>query len=159
MWWVEAMMSTNQVAAIRMGMAIWFVNGLPDKGRGKGHGKANRPYGIRVNATARRAAGIAGSAASRGLNALEYAGLVEVIDRRKGCYPVVRITECETRRLELHQQQVALEAAKPKKKKQRSKGDQVVEVTATTATTNGQPTITTTDDFSQYNLDDTPPAF
>jgi hypothetical protein len=82
MWWLEQAAARGK-SALATGLALWFKRGLQGGRRGP----------IRVDASTRRAMGLSHDQASRGVHALEAAGLVKVHRGGRGRCAEVTITE------------------------------------------------------------------
>ena len=67
MWWLQRAAARGR-AALALGIALWFKHGL----------RAGLVAPIRVDASTRKAMGLSHDQASRGVHALEAAGLVKV---------------------------------------------------------------------------------
>lgn len=82
MWWLQRAAARGK-SALATGLALWFKRGLQGRSRGP----------IRVDATARRAMGLSQDQTSRGVHALEAAGLVKVHRGGRGRCAEVTIVE------------------------------------------------------------------
>ena len=83
MWWLQRAAARGK-AALALGIALWFKHGL----------RAGVVAPIRVDASARKVMGLSHDQASRGVHALEEAGLVKVHRGGRGrCAEVTLVTK------------------------------------------------------------------
>lgn len=82
MWWLQRAAARSR-AALALGIALWFKHGL----------RAGAVAPIRVDASTRKVMGLSHDQASRGVHALEEAGLVKVHRGGRGrCAEVTLVT-------------------------------------------------------------------
>ncbi len=83
MWWLQRAAARGR-AALALGIALWFKHGL----------RAGVVAPIRVDASTRKVMGLSHDQASRGVHALEEAGLVQVHRGGRGrCAEVTIVTD------------------------------------------------------------------
>ncbi len=77
--WLNKMTDTKSTDACKVGLALWQARGM------------RNDLVVQLNWFVRQCFGIEKNASSRGLKKLKEAGLVEIIEQRKGSHPIVRI--------------------------------------------------------------------
>ena len=77
--WFRVAADTNSTQAMRVGLALWQVSGVMKNMRVPLNWKCRQIFGIKRNT------------ASRGLKKLAEAGLIRIIEQRKGSHPYVEI--------------------------------------------------------------------